>query len=95
MKPGDRLRIEGIAYSVTSLERDQVILNRVRRPISARAFSAGLIRKLWLRPSVSADFLVHKITGRAIDNDRMRSLGIPSKRIERLHATLPLMEAPL
>lgn len=91
MKAGDRLRIEGVPYSVHSTSGDAVMLVRVRRPISIARFRALLAERRWRRPSVSATFLVDSKTGRTINNMEMLALGIPSKRIEKLHATLLLM----
>lgn len=94
MKTGDRLRIEGVPYSVALVSAphaDSVHLVRVRRQISAKTFNSWLSARRWRRPSVSADFLVDVRTRKTIQNYQMLRIGIPSKRIERLHATLPLM----
>lgn len=49
--------------------------------------------RLWRRPSVSANFLVGP-EGSTLTKHRMMELGVPVKRIERMHDTLPMLGAP-
>lgn len=94
MKVGDAFNIEGGRYSVEWAARGCILLKRARPAIGRAEFEKGLRSRHWRRPSESATFLVNRKTGATIGNAEMLALRIPSKRIERLHANLPMAEGP-
>ena len=56
--------------------------------ITLREFHKRLRARRWRR-LVSADFIVDARTQEVLHNYQLLAIGVPSKRIERLHATLP------
>lgn len=92
MKVGDTLELEFIPYRVSRMGRGEVVLRRLPR-LTAKQFNKGLRQKRW-RTLVSSTFFVDVKTNKTVNDHHLLALGIPSKRIERLHNTLPVLEVP-
>ena len=91
MRKGDFLEIQYRTYRIESAARGRLVLRRQPRGISRPEFERRLKAGRWSRPGESATFLVDAKAKQTIDNGQMLALGIPSKRIEKLHRTLPLL----
>lgn len=91
MKVGDRLTIEYAPYDVESVGRGRVTLRRKRKEIGRVGFENRLRARRWRR-LVSGVFIVDRKTRQTLGTYDLLALGIPSKRIERLLSTLPIME---
>ena len=92
MKVGDKLVLNFIPYFVEHIGRGRVTLKRGRR-ITLNQFRKRLTARRWSR-LVSGTFLVDIKTNETISSYELLAIGVPSKRIEKLLATLPLLEAP-
>ncbi len=89
MKIGDTLEIEYIPFKVVRMGRGETVLRRLPR-LTAHQFNKGLRARRW-RTLVSSNFFVDVKTGNTVKDHYLLSIGIPSKRIERLHRTLPIL----
>ncbi len=90
MKTDESVYIEHVRYVITAIKGRRVEL--VRRPLITLASWRKRHRQhRWTR-LVSANFLIDKKTKQSITNYEMLAIGISSKRIEKLHETLPLAE---
>lgn len=88
MKPGDTMTLEKRAYAVSRIYPDGAV--RLRLLVTRREFDRRVRDGRWRR-LVSGTFLVDVSTGQTVSNWEMMALGVPAKRIERLHAKLPVV----